>query len=156
MADNEERLASLLEHKNDTSNWPRSYLKTSQTLEFPVGTEAALEDLDWWLQEFDRVVDHVSGGRGMMAQDRIGHLLACWPEETNVGKNMRMDQRQLDYLEAEQRVDYEYCWKKLLATLNLYRVAPAASRRKAHQLWRDLAWPSDGKVHSLQACDDGL
>ena len=110
MADNEERLASLLEHKDDKTNQPQSYLKTSQTLEFPVGTEASLEGLDGWLQEFDRVVDNVSGGRGMIAQNRIGHLLACWPKETNIGENMRMDQRQHDYLEAEQRCDYECCY----------------------------------------------
>ena len=82
-----------------------------------MGSEAALEDLDAWLQEFDRVVDHVSSGRGIIAQDRIGNLLACWPKETNIGENLRMDQRQHDYLEAEQRGDYELCWKMLLDTL---------------------------------------
>ena len=62
---------------------------------------------------------------------------------------MRMDQSKNDYLAAEQRADYEWCWQKLLSTLNKYRATPAASRRRAQRLWSELAWPADNKIRSF-------
>ena len=45
----------------------------------------ALVDLDSCLREFDRVVNHVSSNKGLIAEDRIAHLLSCWPSTTDVG-----------------------------------------------------------------------
>jgi len=121
----------------------RSTLKTTALLEFPKGSEEALEDLDSWLQDFDRVTQHVSGNQGLMAQDRITHLLAAWPKEMDVGENMRLDQRADKYLLAERSGDMEACWSILLDRLNTYRVEPALARRKAEKQWSQLYWPGD-------------
>ncbi len=43
---------------------------------FPKGTVEALADLDSWLRESDRVVNHVSSNRGLIAEVRITHLLS--------------------------------------------------------------------------------
>ena len=77
-------------------------LKTTAMLEYPKGTQAALEDLDSWLREFDRAVSHVSSNKGPMAADRISHLLAALPAESDIGTNMRLDQQSIDYLRFEQ------------------------------------------------------
>ena len=65
-------------------------------LPFEKGSEAALEDLQRWITEFNRVVDHVSGGRGLPAKDRIVHLHAAWtpdlPGDAGLaGENIRLD-----------------------------------------------------------------
>ena len=54
-----------------------STLKTVHMLEFEKGSEVALEDLERWLVEFHRVVDHVSGGHGLPFKTLIVHLRAC-------------------------------------------------------------------------------
>ena len=76
----------------------RSTLKTSATMEFPKGSADALMDLDAWLREFDRVVAHLSGSRGLIPEDRIAHLLSCLGPETDPGENMRLDQQSDPYL----------------------------------------------------------
>ena len=55
----------MLNEKNDPKKG-RTYLKTPQILEFPKGSVEALEDLDSWLHEFDRVVCHICGDGGMV------------------------------------------------------------------------------------------
>ena len=85
-------------------------MKTATNMDFPKGSEEALLDLDSWLREFDRVVSHVSSGRGLIAEDRIAHLLACWGAETDVGENMRMDQQVDSYLHMERAGNMEGCW----------------------------------------------
>ena len=122
-------LALLREFKTElvAARAPRSggqsMMKTNTQMNFTKGDEEALLDLDAWLLEFDRVMLHVSGG-SMIPQDKITHLLSCWPKETDVGENMRLDQRTEEYLEAERRGDLESCWLMLLARLNTYRVEP--------------------------------
>ena len=68
---------SMLNAEHGESRKGRTYLKTPQVLEFPKGSVEALEDLDSWLHEFDRVVCHISGDAGMVPQDRIHNLLAA-------------------------------------------------------------------------------
>ena len=118
-------------------------MKTSTLLEFPKGNEEALLDLDSWLREFDRVVAHVSSNKGLMAEDRIAHLLSCWGAETDVGENMRMDQQSTEYLVLEAKGEMEKCWSMLLARLNKYRVEPAEARRREEAQWAALYWPGD-------------
>ena len=89
---------------------PRSYMRAQQIIDFPKGSDLALQDLDEWLAEFDRVVHHVSGGRGVMAEDRISHMLAAWPAESLVGENMRLDQRKPAYKQLEASGKHEECW----------------------------------------------
>ena len=121
---------------------PHSVMKTNTQMNFTMGSEEALADLDSWLREFDRVMLHVSGGQ-MIAQDKITHLLSCWPQDTDVGENMRMDQQSSEYLEAESQGDMERCWLMLLARLNTYRVEPCEARKRAEGLWLGLYWPGD-------------
>ena len=66
-------------------------------------------DRNAWLREFDRVVAHLSGSRGLIPEDRIAHLLSCWGPETDPGENMRLDQQPDPYLtyENEGRADGE-------------------------------------------------
>ena len=85
----------------------------------------------------------------MIPEDRIGQLLSAWDKDTLPGEDMRLDQRRLDYKQAEQRGDYEFCWQMLLETLWKYEASPAARRRRAETLWRDLAWPADGQIRSF-------
>lgn len=120
----------------------RSMLKTNQVLEFPVGSAAALEDLDSWLQEFDRVMKHLCGV-GSTPEDRIHQLLACWPMETLVGGNLRMDQNSKEYRQLYDAGNIEGCWSMLLGRLNSFRAEPVVSRRKAEELWRTLTWTGD-------------
>ena len=128
----------------------RTMLKTQAVMEFPKGTEDALEDLNTWLREFDRVVAHVSNGRGLMAADRISHLLAAWSVHTDVGENMRMDQETTEYSKFEREGHMEECWRILLRRLDMYRVEPAEARRKAEALWSGLHWPGDiDSFHTL-------
>ena len=127
----------------------KSMLKTTQTLEFPKGSETALENLEGWLKEFDRVVQHVSAGAGLLPQDRITHLLAARPVSTDVGENMRLDQQTEEYRRREGNGEYEWCWEFLLATLRRYAISPATARRKAQLLWSSLAWPTDGTLRSF-------
>ena len=106
----------------------RSQLKTTQTLEFPKGTDAALEDIDAWLREFDRVVSHVSSAQGLLPEDRIAHLLAAWPRESLVGEHMRLDQQTPEYQAVEVSNALESCWAMLLKRLRSYSVEPALAR----------------------------
>ena len=74
----------------------RSTLKTVHMLEFEKGSEVALEDLERWLVEFHRVVDHVSGGHGLPFKTLIVHLRACWTntlpgDAGRAGENIRLD-----------------------------------------------------------------
>ena len=78
-----------------------------------------------------------------MAQDRIVHMLAAWPNETDVGENMRLDTQCQEYLRAERDSNYEFCWEMLLKRLNMYRTEPAEQRRRAESLWSGLYWPGD-------------
>ena len=98
VVDTLERLAMNQESRGEQS---RTTFKTTQLLDFPKGSVDALENLDMWLDELNRVVNHVSGGRGLVPQDKITHMLAAWPMETDVGENLRMDQRTLEYKEKE-------------------------------------------------------
>ena len=142
-----EQNASKLQEFVINSHAPRqgvsSLMKTSTTMESPKGSDEALEDLDAWLREFDRVVNHVSSNRGMTAQDRIAHLLGLWPDRSDVGENMRLDMNTPEYLRAEILGDHEECWLILLARLNSYRVDPAEGRRKAEALWNAVHWPGN-------------
>ena len=92
----------------------RSTLKTVQMLDFEKGSDSALEDLDRWLTDFGRVADHVSGGRGLPAKDKIVHLRACWPatlpgEPGQAGENLRMAQETAEYKRMEAGGDCEGC-----------------------------------------------
>ena len=129
-------------NQND-SGGQRTMLKTAAVMEFPKGSEEALEDLDSWLTEFDRVVNHIGGPKGLMISDRIAHLLAAWGKDTIVGENMRLDQQTAAYISAERAGDMQTCWDILLTRLNAYRVEPAEARRRAEHLWAALYWPGD-------------
>ena len=72
----------------------RSSLKVTTTIEFPKGSDVALESLDAWFREFDKVIDHI-GIRS--AKDRIVHLLAAWPNDTIVGENLQLDMEEREY-----------------------------------------------------------
>ena len=121
----------------------QSQMKTTTVVEFTKGSPEALCDLDAWLLEFDRVVLHISGGEGLIAQDRITHLLSCWSGDTDIGENMRLDQREDAYRTLEKAGKYQECLDILLNTLDGYRVAPVEARRHAEALWNGLAWPDN-------------
>ena len=76
------------------------------------------------MREFDRVVAHVSGSRGMLAAVRIAHLLSCWPCEGDIVENLRLDQQTHEYLSLRAQGNMESRWAILLARLNTYRVEP--------------------------------
>ena len=122
---------------------PRSLMKTSTTTSYPMGTTEGLMDLDAWLEEWDRVDKHITGGRGSIPEDKIHHLLCSWPATTDVGENMRLDQRDRSYVQLERDGNHEECWKRLLKRLNNYRVKPVLNRRMAEAAWKELAWPGD-------------
>ena len=93
MARNNQQLTRAMVAQQDRPSQPsaRSMLKTGQTLEFPKGSDSALENLEGWLKEFDRVVQHVSAGVGLLAQDRITHLLAhTVPTERPLGRSIAL------------------------------------------------------------------
>ena len=69
----------------------KSHLKANVTIDFPKGNDIALEKLSSWFHEFERVVKHVSNNVQMSYEDRIVHLLACWPPSMEVGENMGLD-----------------------------------------------------------------
>ena len=102
-----------------------------------------MEDLDGLLREFDRVVSHVSSGKGLMAVDQIAHLLAAWGPSTDVGENMRIAQQTEKYLRSERQNLMEACWQMLLDRPDPYRVEPAEARLKAEVFWAGLYWPGD-------------
>ena len=112
-------------------------------MEFPKGSADAPMDLDARLREFDRVVAHLSGSRGLIPEDRIAHLLSCWGPETDPGENMRLDQQSDPYLTYEIEGQMENCWQVLLARLDRYRVEPSEARRAAGALWNGLYWPGE-------------
>ena len=121
----------------------RSTLKSSATMGFPKGSADAPMDLDAGLREFDCVVAHLSGSRGLIPEDRIAHLLSCWGPETDPGENMRLDQQSEPYLTYERVGQMENCWQVLLARLNRYRIEPSEARRAAEALWNGLYWPGE-------------
>ena len=49
----------------------------------------------------DGIAPHVSSNNGLIAEDRIAHLLSCWGPDTDVGENMRMNQQTSQYIELE-------------------------------------------------------
>ena len=151
LVENQTQLTRLMGTKSTSEGavGRRTLLKTTHVLDFPKGSTEALENLDAWLQEFDRVVQHVSSGQGLVAQDRITHLLAAWPRETLVGENMRLDQQTKEYRRLEAAGDMESCWRLLLKTLRGYTVPPAVARRKAQSYWSALAWPADNTLASF-------
>ena len=93
-------------------------MKTSATIEFPKGSADALMDLGAWLREFDRVVAHLSGSRGLIPEGHIAHLLSCWGPGTDPGGNMRLDQQSDPYLTYEREGQMVICVQVLLARLN--------------------------------------
>ena len=135
--------AEIINLKTPSNSAPRSQLKTTANMTFTNGSLDALDKLDTWLKEFDRVVAHVSAGQNLIAEDRIYHLLSCWPITMDVGENMRMDQQSEEYCRLEKAGDMEACWEMLLARLNSYRTEPAIARRDAEALWSGLYWPGD-------------
>ena len=76
LAANQVALTTLLTKQAGGSGSVKSHMKTSINLNFPVGTRAHLADMELWLREFDRVVDHASNNSGLPAQDKIIHLFA--------------------------------------------------------------------------------
>ena len=102
-----------------------STLKTVHMLEFEKGSEVALEDLERWLVEFHRVVDHVSGGHGLPFKTLIVHLRACWTntlpgDAGRAGENIRLDQETAAYRSMEAATNYEGCFNMLVNTLRKY------------------------------------
>ena len=105
-------------------------MKITTTLKIPTGSEEALEDLDGWLREFDRIISHISGNRGLIPEDRITHLLAAWPFETDVGENMRLDQQSDAYLLAERSGRQEELGAEQAAIRGQVPAQSGASRRR--------------------------
>ena len=136
----------LLAKNADQTAGPRSTMKTVQTLEFPQGDEAALENLDLYMEEFTRVLMHISQGREVSAQDKITHLLAAWPHTTHVGENLRLGQQTPSYRQLELMGDFDGCWEILEKTLRSYPTPPAPRRRRAQAYWSAWQWPADNDI----------
>ena len=132
------KLADRLDSYEKPASQPRSMVKTTQVAHFPKGNKDALGRLDLWLEEFDAVCDHLGG---CTAQDRITHMLACWPLETDVGENMRLDQQSVEYRSARAEGHHEDCFQMLIARLCTYRTEPSEARKEAQSLWNGLYWP---------------
>lgn len=84
-------------------------------LKLEKGSDVALEDLARWLVEFQRVVDHVSGGGGPPYITLIVHLRVCWTNTLHgvagrVGEHMRLDQEAQAYRTMEASGDDEACF----------------------------------------------
>ena len=131
-----------------------STLRTVQMLDCEKGSEVALEDLPRWLTEFNRVVDHVSGGRGLPAKDRIVRLHAAWTPDLpgdagRAGEDIRLDRDTAEYKRLEAAADFERCWSILIRTLERRATPPANARRKAQALWSSLAWPQEGGIKAF-------
>ena len=75
----------VLEKDKATTPVVKSHMRTTSNLTFTAGSKRALQDLDLWLDEFDRTVAHVSNNQGLTAQDRIVYLVVAWPSEGEVG-----------------------------------------------------------------------
>ena len=93
--------------------------RTVQVVDFQKGLEAALQDRPQWLTECIRVVDHISGGRGLPAKNWIVHLRLAWAPDLpgdagRTGEPIRLDQGAAEYKRLEVIGDYEGC----LAYLN--------------------------------------
>ena len=140
MEGNQALMTMLVQDRNDRGQPRRmqTTMKTSATMDFPPGTPKALENLDAWLCEFERVAKHVSSGLGLSVEDRIAHLVTCWPIEMDVGENLRLDQDSERYKDMDERGDALGCWKMLLDRLNTYRQEPVICRRKAEREWSDM------------------
>ena len=97
----------ILEAKNSSApkQGTRTHLKANSIIEFPKGSTDALDDLEEWLREFDRVTMHISNNQGMNSQDRILHLMAAWPKGTDFGDELRLEQTMSVYLEWERKFD---------------------------------------------------
>ncbi|MDP6129542.1 MAG: hypothetical protein QGH77_08050, partial [Planctomycetota bacterium] len=139
-----------LANKETSSSYkPRSILKTESSITFPKGSAEALEDLDKWLQEFDRINRHACGSEVSLPADRIHHLLSCWEVGTVVGDMLRMDQVSPEYQALEADGALEECWQMLLKRLNEFREPPVVVLRKARDKWQKLYWTGDPKSFHL-------
>ena len=102
------------------SNQPqaRSYMKAESKLNFVHGTDRDFARIHDWIDDFERVAAHLgSGYGGLCAEDNIVHLLSCWPKESDVGDNMRMDQKDDAYLLLQRAGNFENCYGMLIARL---------------------------------------
>ena len=118
----------------------KSHTKTSINLTFPVGNKAHLADLELWLREFDRVVDNVSNNYGLLAQDKITHLLAAWPadgETMAVDRDLRFHQTIDEYAGHERAGRHDDCWLLLLDVLRANGSQPFEARKAAQKWWND-------------------
>jgi hypothetical protein len=107
----------LLEKK--MSGGRPSTLKVNASTAFPKGSDKALEDLDSWFNELIRVSKHLNGGAiPQPPLERITSLLDCWEMSHKVGRALRTQQNDPEYLEKERLLEGEWCWKKLLAIVH--------------------------------------
>ena len=56
----------------------KATLRVPVQAKFPEGSLDALENLQEWFREFDRVVHHCSGGAGLLASERVAHIVSLW------------------------------------------------------------------------------
>ena len=127
----------LLEKK--MSGGRPSTLKVHASTAFPKGSDKSLEDLDSWVNEFIRVSKHLNGGAiPQPPLERVTSLLDCWDLTHKVGRALRTQQNDPEYLEKESLLDGEWCWKKLLAIVYSHEMSAASKRRKSEADWKAL------------------
>ena len=104
---------------------------------WPKGSAAYLEDLEEWYTDFYRVVNHLSGGRGLVPEDLIVQIWIAWPAGTLVGECLREVSRRADYRVSEANRDFGTCWHLLCCELERHQPAPHIARAKAQKKMED-------------------
>ena len=126
----------------------------------PTGSDKALGKLPRWFREFDRVLQQLTMGKGVLASAKISMLLGAWPVEGTsghslvVGKTLRTIQDTRQYLDLEHAGDHPSCFSMLQQKLYEFATPPAVARRNSEIAWTNVAWdPADNYPHHLHFHD---